>query len=99
MGVPSTTGGGVGFLFPFGLAFPPHFWYNGLRREMRKVITDAERVAKTMGNLVSDLRLDLELVAMYLYQISPNVTVNRILLMADLLKDEKEEKHNEYDYL
>ena len=97
MGVPSTTGGGVGFLFPFGLAFPPHFWYNGLRREMRKVITDSERVAKTMANLVSDLRLDLELVAMYLYQISPNVTVNRILLMADLLKDEKENKHNDYN--
>jgi hypothetical protein len=64
---------------------------------MRKVITDSERVAKTMGNLVSDLRLDLELVAMYLYQISPNVTVNRILLMADLLRDEKENKHNDYD--
>jgi hypothetical protein len=66
---------------------------------MRKVITDSERVAKTMANLVSDLRLDLELVAMYLYQISPNVTVNRILLMADLLRDEKEEKHNDYNYL
>ena len=64
---------------------------------MRKVITDSERVAKTMGNLVSDLRLDLELVAMYLYQISPNVTINRILLMADLLRDEKENKHNVYD--
>ena len=64
---------------------------------MRKVITDSERVAKTMASLVSDLRLDLELVAMYLYQISPNVTVNRILLMADLLKDEKENKHNDYD--
>lgn len=64
---------------------------------MRKVITDSERVAKTMGNLVSDLRLDLELVAMYLYQISPNVTINRILLMADLLRDEKENKHNDYD--
>jgi len=96
MGVPSTTGGSVGFLFPFGLAFPLYFWYNGLRREMRKVITDAERVAKTMANLISDLRLDLELVAMYLHQISPNVTINRILLMADLLKDEKENKHNDY---
>jgi hypothetical protein len=64
---------------------------------MRKVITDAERVAKTMANLISDLRLDLELVAMYLHQISPNVTINRILLMADLLKDEKENKHNDYD--
>jgi len=36
------------------------------------------------------------LVAMYLHQISPNVTINRILLMADLLKDEKESKHNDY---
>jgi hypothetical protein len=66
---------------------------------MRKVITDNERVAKTIGNLVSDLRLDLEAVAMYIHQISPNVTINRILLMADLLKDEKENKHNDYDYL
>jgi len=66
---------------------------------MRKVITDEERVAKTIGNLVSDLRLDLEAVAMYVYQISPNVTINRILLMADIIKDEKEEKHNDYDYL
>jgi hypothetical protein len=63
---------------------------------MRKVITDSERVAKTIGNLVSDLRLDLEMVAMYIHQISPNVTVNRILLMADLLKDEKESKHNDH---
>jgi hypothetical protein len=66
---------------------------------MRKVITDEERVAKTLGNLISDLRLDLEAVAMYVYQISPNVTINRILLMADIIKDEKESKHNDYDYL
>ena len=66
---------------------------------MRKQITDEEKIAKSLGNLISDLRLDLEAVAMYVYQISPNVTINRILLMADLLRDEKENKTNDYDYL
>lgn len=66
---------------------------------MRKQMTDEEKIAKSLGNLISDLRLDLEAVAMYVYQISPNVTINRILLMADLLRDEKENKTNDYDYL
>lgn len=66
---------------------------------MRKTMTDEEKIAKSLGNLISDLRLDLEAVAMYVYQISPNVTINRILLMADILKDEKENKQNDYDYL
>ena len=66
---------------------------------MRKQMTDEEKIAKSLGNLISDLRLDLEAVAMYVYQISPNVTINRILLMADLLRDEKENKQNDYDYL
>ena len=66
---------------------------------MRKQMTDEEKIAKSLGNLISDLRLDLEAVAMYVYQISPNVTINRILLMADILKDEKENKQNDYDYL
>jgi hypothetical protein len=63
---------------------------------MRKLITNEEKVAKTISNLVSDLRLDLEMLAVYLQQINPNVTINRILLMADLLKDEKENQHNDY---
>lgn len=66
---------------------------------MRKQMTDEEKIAKSLGNLISDLRLDLEAVAMYVYQISPNVTINRILLMADILRDEKENKQNDYDYL
>lgn len=63
---------------------------------MRKLITNEEKVAKTISNLISDLRLDLEMLAVYLQQINPNVTINRILLMADLLKDEKENQHNDY---
>jgi hypothetical protein len=63
---------------------------------MRKRITDEERVAKRMSDLISDLRLDLEMISLYITQISPNVTINRILLMADFIQDEKENKHNDY---
>jgi hypothetical protein len=63
---------------------------------MRKRITDEERVAKRMSDLISDLRLDLEMISLYITQMSPNVTINRILLMADFIQDEKENKHNDY---
>jgi len=63
---------------------------------MRKRMTDEERVAKRMSDLISDLRLDLEMISLYITQLSPNVTINRILLMADFIKDEKENKHNDY---
>ena len=63
---------------------------------MRKVVTDEERVAKRLSDMISDLRLDLEMISLYIHQFSPNVTINRILLMADILKDEKENQNNDY---
>ena len=63
---------------------------------MRKLMTNEEKVAKTIGTLISDLRLDLEAVAIYIHEINPNVAINRILLMADILRDEKESKHNDH---
>ena len=63
---------------------------------MRKRLTNEEKVANTLANLVSDLRLDLEAVAIYLHDIFPNVIINRVLLMADILKDEKENRDNDY---
>lgn len=63
---------------------------------MRKILTNEEKVAKSLSNLFSDLRLDLEAVAMYVADLNPNVTINRILLTADLIKDEREAKHNDY---
>ena len=63
---------------------------------MRKSLTNEERVAKSLANLFSDLRLDLVAVAMYVADLNPNVTINRILLTADLIKEEKEEIHNDY---
>lgn len=61
-------------------------------------ISDEEKVAKRLGDMISDLRLDLDTVAFYIKQISPNVTINRILLMADLLQEHNNEEKPNYDY-
>jgi hypothetical protein len=66
---------------------------------MRKRITDEEKVAKRLADMISDLRLDLEMISLYITQISPNVTINRILLMAEFLKEDKEGTQNNYDYI
>jgi hypothetical protein len=66
---------------------------------MRKVVTNEEKVAKRLSDSISDLRLDLEMISLYITQISPNVTINRILLMAEFLKEDKEGTQNDYDYL
>ena len=61
-------------------------------------VTNNERIANKIGDLVSDLRVDLEAVAVYLNQLSPRLTVNRILLMAEILKEESEQEKPNYDY-
>ena len=61
-------------------------------------MTDEEKVAKRIANLISDLRLDLDTVAFYIKQVSPNVAINRIILTADLLKDYHNEENPNYDY-
>lgn len=66
---------------------------------MRKVVTNEEKLAKTLSDSISDLRLDLEMISLYITQISPNVVINRILLMAEFLKEDKEGTQNDYDYL
>jgi hypothetical protein len=66
---------------------------------MRKVVTNEEKIAKTLSDSISDLRLDLEMISFYITQISPNVTINRILLMAEFLKEDKEGTQNNYDYI
>jgi hypothetical protein len=66
---------------------------------MRKIVTDEEKIAKRLSDSISDLRLDLEMISLYITQISPNVTINRILLMAEFLKEDKEGTQNNYDYI
>lgn len=64
---------------------------------MRKYTTDEERVARKLSDLMADLRLDLEWVAIHFHNISSRVSVTRLLLMSEVLKDEREEReHNDY---
>jgi hypothetical protein len=59
------------------------------------VMTDEEKVAKKIANMISDLRMDIVDVAFYIAQLSPRVTVNRIILLGEMLEQEKE---NRIDY-
>lgn len=63
---------------------------------MRHYISNEEKTARKLKDLISDVTLDLEMIAVHLYNISPNVIVNRILLIADIIQDEKDERHNDY---
>lgn len=59
--------------------------------------SNEEKLAKIIGDYVSDLRLDLDLVGRYLAWYLPNVAYRRILIILEAMKHEKEDS-NEYDY-
>jgi hypothetical protein len=53
-------------------------------------ITDEEKVANKIGNIVADLRVDLELVGDYLAKSQPYVVYNRLQTIAESAKETKE---------
>ena len=57
-----------------------------------KKITDEQRVAKKMADLIGNHMIDIEALGSAIAQIYPNVIINRILLMADIIKHEKDNK-------
>lgn len=57
---------------------------------IRRILTEEEKVANRVGNMVSDLRVDLELVGKYLAQSQPNVVYNRLQVIAESAKETKE---------
>lgn len=63
----------------------------------RKIITNEEKVAKQLTNILSDIRVDLDLVGYYLVQLSPNVIYNRLMVIADSAEEAKESQigHNQ----
>lgn len=58
-------------------------------RISRKV-TEEEKVAGRLGNILSDLRVDLELVGQYLAQAQPYVVYNRLLVVSESAQATKE---------
>lgn len=53
-------------------------------------ITEEEKVANQIGDVVADLRVDLELVGQYLAQSQPYVVYNRLQVIAEAAKETKE---------
>ena len=53
-------------------------------------ITDEEKVAIRLSNMVSDLRVDLELVGEYLAKSQPYVVYNRLQVIAESARETKE---------
>lgn len=63
----------------------------------KKLVTKEEKVAIQLTNILADLRLDLDMVGMYLVRLSPNLIYNRLITLADSAEAEKEEQHVEYN--
>ena len=53
-------------------------------------VTEEEKVAMKLGNTISDLRVDLELVGEYLAKSQPYVVYNRLQVIAESAKETKE---------
>lgn len=64
----------------------------------RKLITKEEKVAIQLSNVLSDLRLDLDMVGEYLVQLSPNLIYNRLITIADSAEHAKENQYNDHQY-
>lgn len=58
----------------------------------KKLITKEEKVAIQLSNVLSDLRLDLDMIGYYLVQLSPNLIYNRLITITDSAEHAKEEQ-------
>lgn len=57
---------------------------------IRRILTEEEKVAKNIGDVVSDLRVDLERVGEYIANSQPYVVYNRLQVIAESAKETKE---------
>jgi hypothetical protein len=64
----------------------------------KKLVTKEERVAIQLTNVLSDLRLDLDMVGEYLVQLSPTLIYNRLITITDSAENAKENQVNDHQY-
>lgn len=57
---------------------------------MNKRKTEEEKVANTISKIISDLRLDLDQIGIYLARNNPSVSYRRLLEIAESAEQEKE---------
>jgi hypothetical protein len=61
-----------------------------MKETMRRIKTDEEKAAIKLATIVSDVRLDLDVVGVYLGRYAPTISYNRLLLIAESAEFEKE---------
>jgi len=71
------------------LVSPFPFWYNERNYE-KKNPNRRRKSSKEISAIVSDVRLDLDEVGMYLGRYAPTVSYNRLMLIAESAEFEKE---------
>jgi hypothetical protein len=57
---------------------------------MRYAMTDEERAALRLAGIVSDLRLDIDKVGVYLARVAPMVSYNRLMVIAESAQYERD---------
>lgn len=57
---------------------------------MARRITNEERVAKKLTDLVNDVTLDLDDVGKYMAYLAPTVSINRLSIVVESAVDERE---------
>jgi hypothetical protein len=62
----------------------------------KKLVTKEEKVAIQLCNILADLRLDLDMIGIYLVRLSPNVIYNRLITLTDSAEAEKEDQSIDY---
>lgn len=60
--------------------------------------TNEQKLAKIIGDYVSDLRFDLEMAGKYLAWSLPAVAFRRLVILLEAMVEEREGNTNEYDY-
>ena len=67
---------------------------------MRKQLSEEQKTAKKIANLINDVSLDLDEVGKALADIAPTVSYNRLILIAESAVARKErEQEDERNYL
>jgi hypothetical protein len=74
----------------FFLDTPNHLWDNVTRRIMAKGKTNEENVAVKIGDLLSDQRLDLDRVGVYVARTDPSSNYRRLSVIAQSADEEWE---------
>ena len=57
---------------------------------LHRSMTDEEKVAVKISNMICDLRLDIERVGIYLARMRPSTTFHRVEVMTEAMQEEKD---------